>query len=64
MILSPIYLKVPIKAKPGHQSDKRLPVNGTIHTIQQDNINPNLLFAGSEFGFYFSVLMVAMNGLS
>jgi len=34
---------------------EQTPVNGTIHTIQQDNVNPNLLFAGSEFGFYFSI---------
>ena len=25
------------------------------HYSEQDNINPNLLFAGSEFGFYFSI---------
>jgi len=31
-----------------------LPVNGTVHTIAQDHVNPNLLFVGTEFGFYFS----------
>ncbi len=32
-----------------------LPKNGTVHTIEQDFINPNLLFVGTEFGVFFSV---------
>lgn len=28
--------------------------NGTIHTIEQDHVNKNLLFAGTEFGVYYS----------
>ncbi len=32
-----------------------LPDSGTVHTIEQDFINPNLLFAGTEFGLFFSV---------
>lgn len=32
-----------------------LPERGTVNTIQQDHINPNLLFAGTEFGVYFSI---------
>ncbi len=31
-----------------------LPKNETIHSIQQDFINPDLLFVGTEFSFYFS----------
>jgi len=31
-----------------------LPKNGAVHTIQQDFKNPNLLFVGTEFGFFFS----------
>ncbi len=31
-----------------------LPKNETVHSIQQDFINPDLLFAGTEFSFYFS----------
>jgi photosystem II stability/assembly factor-like uncharacterized protein len=50
----PYILKSSDKGKTWTNLTKGLPVNGTIHTIQQDNINPNLLFAGSEFGFYFS----------
>lgn len=32
-----------------------LPDSGTVHTIEQDFVNPNLLFAGTEFGLFFSV---------
>ncbi len=31
-----------------------LPKNGSVHTIQQDFKNPNLLFVGTEFGIFFS----------
>ncbi len=31
-----------------------LPERGTVHTIQQDHVDPNLLFAGTEFGVFFS----------
>ncbi len=31
-----------------------LPNNETVHSIQQDFINPDLLFVGTEFSFYFS----------
>ena len=51
----PYILKSTDKGKTWTALTNKLPVNGTIHTIEQDNINPNLLFAGSEFGFYFSV---------
>jgi len=32
-----------------------LPVNGTVHTLEQDPEVPNLLFAGTEFGMFFSI---------
>ena len=51
----PYILKSTDKGKSWTSIINKLPVNGTIHTIQQDNTNPNLLFAGSEFGFYFSI---------
>lgn len=31
-----------------------LPKNGTVHTIEQDFVNPDLLFAGTEFGIFFT----------
>ena len=51
----PYILKSSDKGKTWTAITNKLPVNGTIHTIEQDNVNPNLLFAGSEFGFYFSI---------
>ncbi len=32
-----------------------LPENGTVHTLEQDFKNPDLLFAGTEFGTFFSL---------
>jgi photosystem II stability/assembly factor-like uncharacterized protein len=51
----PYILKSQDKGKTWTPITGKLPLNGTIHTIEQDNVNPGLLFAGSEFGFYFSV---------
>jgi hypothetical protein len=51
----PYILKSSDKGKTWVSITSKLPVNGSIHTIEQDNINPNLLFAGSEFSFFFSI---------
>jgi photosystem II stability/assembly factor-like uncharacterized protein len=51
----PYILKSSDKGKTWTSITNKLPLNGTIHTIEQDNVNPNLLFAGSEFGLYFSI---------
>jgi photosystem II stability/assembly factor-like uncharacterized protein len=51
----PYILKSNDKGKTWSMITNKLPVNGTIHTLEQDPVNPNLLFAGSEFGFYASV---------
>ncbi len=32
-----------------------LPERGTVYTIAEDHISPNLLFAGTEFGVFFSI---------
>jgi len=32
-----------------------LPENGTVHTIEQDHVNSDLLFCGTEFGVFFSI---------
>ncbi|HSF14225.1 MAG TPA: glycosyl hydrolase [Vicinamibacteria bacterium] len=32
-----------------------LPGNGSVYTVVEDHENPNLLFAGTEFGVYFTV---------
>lgn len=31
-----------------------LPANGTVYTIAEDHVDPNLLFAGTEYGAFFS----------
>lgn len=31
-----------------------LPARGTVHTVAQDHVNKDLLFAGTEFGIFFS----------
>ena len=51
----PYILKSTDKGKTWTSITNKLPVNGTIHSIEQDYVNPNLLFAGSEFGFHFSI---------
>ncbi len=51
----PYILKSSDKGKTWTAITNKLPVNGAIHSIEQDNVNPDLLFAGSEFGFYFSI---------
>lgn len=32
-----------------------LPERGSVYTIKQDHVNPNLLFCGTEFGCYFTI---------
>jgi photosystem II stability/assembly factor-like uncharacterized protein len=32
-----------------------LPERGSVYAIAEDHVNPNLLFAGTEFGVYFSI---------
>jgi photosystem II stability/assembly factor-like uncharacterized protein len=51
----PYILKSTDKGKTWISITSKLPDNGSIHTIEQDNVNPNLLFAGSEFSFFFSI---------
>lgn len=51
----PYILKSTDKGKTWTSITNKLPVKGTIHSIEQDFVNPNLLFAGSEFGFHFSI---------
>ncbi|MEO1220148.1 MAG: hypothetical protein AAFY42_02190 [Pseudomonadota bacterium] len=31
-----------------------LPAKGSVHTIAEDHVDPNLLFVGTEFGLYYS----------
>lgn len=50
----PYLLKSIDKGESWEMISEGLPENGTVHTIEQDHENPNLLFAGTEFGIFFS----------
>ncbi len=50
----PYLLKSNDKGKSWTPITNGLPENGPVHSIAQDNIDPDLLFVGTEFSFYFS----------
>lgn len=50
----PYLLKSTDKGRSWTSIVANLPKDETVHTIQQDFINPDLLFVGTEFSFYFS----------
>jgi hypothetical protein len=54
----PYLLKSTDKGKTWKAITKGFADNGTIHTIEQDFIDKDLLFAGTEFGVYFSLMVV------
>ncbi len=51
----PYILKSADKGKTWKSISGDLPENGSVHTINQDFKNENLLFAGTEFGVFFSI---------
>jgi photosystem II stability/assembly factor-like uncharacterized protein len=51
----PYLLKSTDKGKSWTSIAGNLPEKGTVHTIQQDFVNPDLLFVGTEFGCFFTV---------
>jgi len=51
----PYLLKSDNKGKSWESISNNLPQNGTVHTIEQDHVNPDLLFVGTEFGIFFSI---------
>ncbi len=51
----PYVLKSTDKGKTWVSIASNLPDNGPAWTIQQDPVNPDLLFVGTEFGIHFSV---------
>lgn len=51
----PYILKSMDKGQTWTSISGNLPENGTVHTIQQDFINPDLLFIGTEFGCFFTI---------
>ena len=51
----PYVLKSTDKGKSWVSIASNLPENGSVHTIAQDVVNPDLLFAGTEFGIFVSI---------
>eukprot|EP01156_Anaeramoeba_ignava_P014846 Anaeramoba_ignava/a610583_47.p1 GENE.a610583_47~~a610583_47.p1 ORF type:complete len:1085 (+),score=123.68 a610583_47:11-3265(+) len=51
----PYVLKSTDKGKSWTSISNNLPENGSVHTIAQDNIKKDLLFAGTEFAAYVSI---------
>ena len=50
----PYLLKSTDKGKSWESISNNLPLNGAVHTIEQDFMDPDLLFVGTEFGVFFS----------
>jgi hypothetical protein len=51
---APYVLKSTNKGKSWVSISANLPKNGPVHTIEQDPVNPNMLFLGTEFSFFIS----------
>jgi photosystem II stability/assembly factor-like uncharacterized protein len=51
----PYLLQSADKGRTWKSISGNLPLNGTVHTVAQDHVNPDLLFAGTEFGVFFTV---------
>ncbi|MCU4165682.1 YCF48-related protein [Carboxylicivirga caseinilyticus] len=52
---TPYILKSNDKGKTWISISSNLPKNGTVHTLEQDFERKELLFAGTEFGLFFSI---------
>ncbi len=53
--LKPHILKSTNKGKSWTSISSNLPDRGTVYAIAEDHVKKDLLFAGTEFGFYFSI---------
>lgn len=51
----PYLMKSSNKGKTWTNIGSTLPQNGAVYAIAEDHINSNLIFCGTEFGFYFSL---------
>jgi photosystem II stability/assembly factor-like uncharacterized protein len=51
----PYLLKSTDKGKTWSSISGNLPLNGTVHAFEQDYVNPDLLFVGTELGAFFSL---------
>jgi photosystem II stability/assembly factor-like uncharacterized protein len=50
----PYILKTQDRGKSWNLMVNGLPERGTVHTIIEDHVDPSLLFAGTEYGLFFS----------
>jgi photosystem II stability/assembly factor-like uncharacterized protein len=51
----PYLLKTSDKGKTWTSITSNLPARGSVYSIAEDHVNPNLLFAGTEFGVFFTI---------
>jgi photosystem II stability/assembly factor-like uncharacterized protein len=51
----PYLLKSADRGKTWQEITGDLPERGSVYTLKQDHVNPNLLFCGTEFGCFFTV---------
>ncbi|MGM0621591.1 MAG: VPS10 domain-containing protein [Bacteroidota bacterium] len=51
----PYIFKSTDKGQTWESISGNLPENGTVHTIIQDHVRPELFFAGTEFGAFFTI---------
>ncbi|HSB10434.1 MAG TPA: glycosyl hydrolase [Blastocatellia bacterium] len=52
---TPYLLKSTDRGKSWNSIRGNLPANGPVLAIAEDHVNPNLLFAGTEFGLFFTI---------
>lgn len=50
----PYILKTTNKGKSWRLISGNLPERGSVHTVVEDHVDPNLLFVGTEFGLFFT----------
>jgi len=50
----PYLLKTTDRGRSWSLINGNLPERGTVHTLMEDHVDPNLLFAGTEFGLFFT----------
>ncbi|MFP4082470.1 MAG: glycosyl hydrolase, partial [Candidatus Aminicenantes bacterium] len=53
--LAPYLLKSTDRGKTWTSLKANLPERGSVFTVAEDHINPSLLFAGTEFGVFFTI---------
>jgi len=52
----PYILKTTDRGKGWASISGNLPENGAVYALAEDHVNPKLLFAGTEFGLYFTTI--------